>query len=107
MATVTWDIDALAKEIQGEVVAAVKETTAETRDIAREIAPVRTGEYRDGIIDQYEETPTSVTGEVVATAPYSIYVEVGSRGRPGKAVLATAIQGADARLAKRIAERLK
>lgn len=55
---------------------------------AREIAPVATGEYRDGIRAERDGDDPAV----VATAPHSGYVEVGTADTPAFAPLTRATQ---------------
>lgn len=55
--------------------------------IARDNAPVASGQYRDSIRADVEETSEGWTGRVIAEAPHSVYVEFGTEDTPTFATL--------------------
>lgn len=55
--------------------------------IARQIAPVATGEYRDSITAAIELTSDGWKGHVIANAPHAMFVEFGTEDTPTFATL--------------------
>ena len=94
----TWNDAALTAQIRQKARTTVTAATSATKARARSNAPVVSGRYRAGIDDEIAETETTITGRVNAKELYSIWVEIGAKGRPGKAVLATAVAPAQAEL---------
>ena len=62
---------AASREVRALVVGAANDV----RDVARADAPVLTGEYRDNIRVDVEQTPDGVVATVVADVEYAMVVE--------------------------------
>lgn len=75
MAAVFFDsaLDELARSQPVEDL--VVDAADDVRDIARSDAPVLTGEYRDSIHVEVEQTREGVVARVVADVPYALFVE--------------------------------
>lgn len=69
--------------------AAVVEAAEEIAGDARAEAPVDTGEYRDRIVVEVEETENRVVARVIAKAPHSMLVE-SKHGTLGRALMRNA-----------------
>lgn len=61
------------------LLAVVAKTTNDIKTDAIIKAPIDLGELRGGIIDKVYERKSSINGDVLSAAPYSAYVEFGSR----------------------------
>ena len=68
-----------------------QEACIKIAEIAREIAPVVTGNYRDGIVVQKSNTGSGVW-RVFASDQKSSWVEYGTSTQPGQFVMRTATQ---------------
>ncbi|MFB6392631.1 HK97 gp10 family phage protein [Polymorphospora lycopeni] len=62
--------------------------------VARSIAPVRTGRYRASIRVRSGVRASGAYSEVVATAPYSYFLEVGTRHMAAQRILSRALHAA-------------
>jgi HK97 gp10 family phage protein len=85
---VIWKGDKVKADVQRATEEATGETTQAAVDAAQSLAPVVTGAYRASIRSgQVRSERELVRGSWGAGVRYAIYVEVGSRGRPGRHVL--------------------
>lgn len=62
--------------------------------VAQQIAPVRTGRYRASIAVSSGTRPSGVYARVTAHAPYSYFIERGTRKMRAQHVLARALKAA-------------
>lgn len=76
-----------------DVAVAVHTKGQEVAERARAIAPVRTGFYRDSIVAEATVDAESVVTQIVAGAPYSVYIEFGTSDTPTFATLRRALLG--------------
>jgi len=67
--------------ISPAVLAAVKATCEELQQTAQEYCPVDTGDLRDSITVEINDSGTTITGKVGPHMPYADYVEFGTGQR--------------------------
>jgi hypothetical protein len=125
--TVTWRQADFERMVAGQIIAALTEIGREAKAFVQRETPYRTGYARRSIYfvvldeagnrvagDTHDENGVPVpanfggTGRyrviVGANAPYYIWIEVGTRGRPGHAALARANDLIQARIMLKLAE---
>jgi len=104
--TLDWRGDEVARAMHQAEEAAVEATLDEAVELARQDAPVRTGELRDGIqrFGAVEGADEGAAGAWGGSAPHTLFVEIGARGRSGVHMLRRAADRAYPRLSARIAE---
>jgi len=80
-----WKGDQLAAHVHAQAAQAVKRAALAGEAQVKELTPVDTGRARRSVHTAIEETPHRITATVGGNVAYYIYIELGSRGRPGKA----------------------
>lgn len=107
--TLDWRGDEIARAMHQAEEAAVEATLDEAVELARQDAPVRSGALRDGIqrLGAVEGDEAGAAGAWGGSAPYTFFVEIGTRGRAGVHMLRRAADRAYPRLSARIAEEFR
>jgi len=113
---VTWSgLDKLMEELGATAGAtieaansAMKTTTGQVRDQAKQIAPKRTGNMANNIIaEPVKKTAASVTGTVNAKADYSSFVEFGTYKMSAQPFMRPAVSAAQSFFIKTTMDKLK
>ncbi len=93
-ATYKSKIAALSKRKQSAVRGAIRVAGRQIRDLAKELAPVDTGYLRSSIRVNFDFQLTRhyYRAQIVATAPYAIYVELGTIYSPAQPFLGPALR---------------
>lgn len=123
MARTVWRQAEWEAHLRAQIVGGLDEVGREAKEFVRRNTPVLTGYARDSIfyvvLDDHGAVvagdtvdgngvavPTSFPGTgqfrviVGANAPYYVWIEIGSRGRPGHQALAQALELINARIAQ-------
>lgn len=100
------------QEVEARVAAASQAAVDETNEagatLARGAAPFRTGELQGSIgTEPASVSGDQVKGQLVARAPHSIFVELGTSKMPAQPYLRPSADAENSKLAGRIRSRLK
>lgn len=101
-ARVTWHGDALVAHVHGRVVAVMQECGFEIVPMVQAVTPVRTGAARASVKFEVHETTRQITLRYGGTVSYFVFLETGTRGRPGAAPLARTFHEAVALVRSRL-----
>jgi HK97 gp10 family phage protein len=100
------------KQVEAKVIAASQDAVNETNEAAatqaRSSAAYRTGELRGGIgVEPASVSGDQIKGKLVARAPHSIFVELGTVNMAAQPFLRPAADNENSKLAGRIKNKLQ
>lgn len=97
-AKVVWRGPELQALLIPEVRAALEDVAQRVEARTKAATPVRTGAARDSVHSSVETSGDHIEATVGGSVPYFIWLELGSRGRPGIGMLQQGITGAAAEI---------
>ena len=103
MATVTWRSQAIIDEMVRVILVVAQDVGLHGVHIAKANTPVRTGLARNSVHMELTHAGTIITIWVGSSGVrYFLWIEIGARGRPGKAPLGKAFAAMQLLLASRL-----
>ena len=108
MAKLIWKGDQVVAKVVTASREAIDETNEASASRARADAPFRTGSLREGIgTRSATESGTVVSGQLIAAAKHSLFVELGTVNMPAQPFMRPSADAENPHLAARIGSKLK